>query len=77
MADIDGDGALDIVAVDTTGTVLAHSPAPEGSGQPLWSLDVEGSVDAPPSLADIDGDGTIEVLVASEDGRVAVIAATN
>lgn len=77
VADIDGDGALDIVAVDTTGTVLAHSPAPEGSGQPLWSLDVEGSVDAPPSLADVDGDGTIEVLVASEDGRIAVIAATN
>ncbi len=66
IADLDGDGASEIIAVD----VAAHMVCASGDGAVRWTANVEERVRRSPSVADIDGDGTPEVLVAGYSGAI-------
>jgi len=72
-ADLNGDGAPDIVAPSRNGLVHAVSGA---TGKSLWKkpspLDAGSST--PARLADVTGDGVPEVLVTSHSGRLYVLA---
>ena len=60
VADADGDGEVEIYAVDLVGHFVCLS----SRGQALWTADVVERVRRSPSIADVDGDGVPEILVA-------------
>ncbi|MFA6241700.1 MAG: DUF4091 domain-containing protein, partial [Candidatus Hydrogenedentales bacterium] len=60
VADADEDGAVEIYAVDLSGTLTCVSP----DGKVQWTSSVEERVRRAPSVGDVDGDGTMEILVA-------------
>jgi len=68
VADVDGDGAEDVVVADSTGNLVALT----GQGKPLWSARLPGGVieDSCPAVADLDNDGNPEVLVGDLSGAV-------
>lgn len=72
VADLNGDGAKDIVAVVEQKGIFAL----RADGSTLWSQAVAGG-HATPSVADLDNDGKPEVVVARDDGTIAVLAGAN
>jgi len=66
VADINGDGAEEIVAGDAVGCVVALDQA----GNLIWSASCPGSIRAKcnPVIADIDGDHQPEILVGDNSG---------
>jgi len=64
MADLDGDGRVEVVRAMTDGTVRAYA----GDGDPLWRWPPDGQgrlrgINADLAAADLDGDGRDEVIV--------------
>jgi FG-GAP-like repeat len=66
VADVDGDGFLEMVAVDTRGNVAMLAL----NGTVLWDTNVRSPLAQPPSFGDIDGDGRLEVVFGSAAGEV-------
>lgn len=71
LADLDGDGAIDLVVGDESATLRALHGA---SGKPLWTVktgeneyDARGFI-AAAAIADLDGDGADDVVAAARDG---------
>ena len=71
LADLDGDGAIDVVVGDESGTLRAIKGA---TGQPLWTVktseseyDARGFI-AAAAIADLDADGHDDLVAASRDG---------
>lgn len=60
IGDANGDGEVEIYAVDLSGYFVCVSP----KGQVRWSASVEERARRSPSIGDIDGDGVNEILVA-------------
>ena len=60
VGDADGDGSVEVYAVDLSGMAVCVS----SDGTLKWTANVEERVRRSPSLADIDGDGVVEILVA-------------
>ena len=69
IADIDGDGKLEIIVGSDDGKVYAIN----NDGTLLWSFTTGDRVRSSPAIADIDGDGKLEIIVGSDDGKVYAI----
>lgn len=70
LADLDGDGAMDVAAVlEGVGPRVLHPP----QDVPSWAPadDTATSLD----VADLDGDGALEILVGTSAGRIAIFDA--
>lgn len=70
VADIDGDGRLEVITADKSNTVFAFA----ADGKPLWARHVGGhGIFFSPAIADVDGDGEMEIAVgvraSRQDGR--------
>jgi len=68
VADADGDGCVEVYAVDLNGQFVCVS----GGGKLRWSASVEQRVRRSPAVADVDGDGQVEILVAGYSGAMFV-----
>ncbi|HNV23009.1 MAG TPA: PQQ-binding-like beta-propeller repeat protein, partial [Candidatus Hydrogenedentes bacterium] len=68
VADVDGDGAEDIVAGDSVGALAAL----RADGSLIWKAAVPGRImaDSAPAIADLDGDAHAEVLVGDDSGAL-------
>jgi hypothetical protein len=66
LADVDGDGAAELVA-GSSGNVL-HAFDEDGSEPPGWPKDVGGWLLAAPAVGDVDGDRRLEVVAVTRDG---------
>jgi outer membrane protein assembly factor BamB len=64
VADTDGDGEVEIFAMDLSGKIACIG----GDGKEKWAASVEGRARRSPTIADIDGDGEIEILAAGYSG---------
>ena len=71
LADLDGDGAADLVLGTADGFVRALSGR---TGHELWHFRTEGAVQCTPALVDLDGDGVADAVVTSHDGRTYAIS---
>ena len=69
-ADLDGDGANELVAASWDGTVAALRAS---NGHTIWQAHEDGRVRASPVLVDVDGDGRLEVIVAWEAGATRIL----
>ncbi len=67
LADLDGDGTLDVAVGAQDGRIRALSGE---DGTTLWEFDAGAGVESSPGVADLDGDGVVDVVVGSDDGRV-------
>jgi uncharacterized protein (DUF2141 family) len=78
VTDVDGDGLLDLLVGNSTGTVLRfEQTAPNGAVfAPVGSLTTDGSTaldagtNAAPAVTDVDGDGLLDLLVGNSTGNV-------
>lgn len=66
LADVDGDGASEVIVATEGGQVLAL----DQQGQLLWSWSAPAAIEAPVLAADLTGNGRVELVVASHDGFV-------
>ena len=69
MADVNNDGELELVVMDTSANVMCF----DSRGKRLWESSVSGTSSAGSRVADMDGDGKMEVIIAADDGSVALI----
>ncbi len=77
ICDLNGDGILDIVAVDNTGHVYCWSGEDFSDGNqydplPGFPVEVTG-IPTSPSIADIDGDFKLEIVIGTGDGYLYAI----
>jgi len=63
VADLDGDGTLEILVGSYDGKLYCLRT----NGSEKWSFATGAAIDSSPAIADLDGDGTLEVLVGSKD----------
>ncbi len=74
VADVDGDGELDVVYGTATGYV--HDLYPNGTTRWSTRLSTTNSVPYTPQLADLDGDGTIDIVAITNDPALVRLNAT-
>ncbi len=67
IADLDGDGALDVLDVSGDGAVIALRGE---TGEAIWRAILPGKAMASPAVADMDGDGRPEAIFATIEGVV-------
>ena len=66
IADVDGDGAAEVIA-GSSGNVL-HAFREDGSEPAGWPKDTGGWLLASPAVGDLDADGRVEVVAVTRDG---------
>ena len=71
IADVDGDGAADVIA-GSSGDVL-HAVRADGTEAPGFPKDLGGWLLAAPAVGDLDGDGRNEIVTVTRDGYLYVI----
>ncbi|MBN1426087.1 T9SS type A sorting domain-containing protein [Candidatus Fermentibacteria bacterium] len=70
LADLNGDGASEVMAATLSGVV--HVLSGTGVNLPGWPRATGGEIWGSPVLADIDGDDIQEVAVASKQGKILI-----
>jgi outer membrane protein assembly factor BamB len=63
LADIDGDGEIEVVIGTNANILYAFS----GQGRVKYSYEAGNFIESSPALGDIDGDGRVEIVVGSHD----------
>ncbi|MCX5759280.1 MAG: FG-GAP-like repeat-containing protein, partial [Candidatus Hydrogenedentes bacterium] len=68
VADVNGDGRLEVIAADSKGNLVVLS----SEGKPVWTAHVPGGVvaDSCPAAVDLQGDGALEILVGDVSGTL-------
>ena len=64
VADVNSDGRLEMVAMDTSGNVMCYTT----EAKLLWETQTTGTSTAGMRLADINQDGLLEIVMATADG---------
>ncbi len=68
VADLDGDGTLDIITGERVGSVQGFVHAIKMDGTPInanWPVEVAATPAFTPSIADMDNDGNLDVVIAA------------
>ncbi len=68
IADADGDGEVEIYAVDLSGNLISVTSA----GKSKWSANLGSRARRSPTIADVDGDGIVEILVAGYSSQMQI-----
>jgi len=66
VSDLDGDGFIDILLVDSNSNVACFSAA----GHEIWTNRMSGYPDEAPILGDVDQDGVLDVVIGSNAGHL-------
>ena len=66
VADLDGDGQVEVLAARKTGKIFAYES--DGSMMPNFPISISGSIESTPVIEDIDNDGDLEIIVGSTSG---------
>ena len=66
LADLDGDGQLEVLVARKTGKVFGYES--DGSLMANFPISVEGSIESSPAIADIDNDGDLELIIGTTAG---------
>jgi hypothetical protein len=66
VADLDGDGQVEVLAARKTGKIFAYEN--DGSMMPNFPIAINGSIESTPVIEDIDSDGDLEIVVGSSSG---------
>ncbi|XP_013387693.1 protein DEFECTIVE IN EXINE FORMATION 1 [Lingula anatina] len=69
VEDVNLDGKLEMIAVDTSANVVCYSSL----GKQLWEVQISGTSSAGSRVADVDGNGRLDVVVATNDGKIYVL----
>ena len=64
VSDLDSDGILELIAVDTDGNVLCF----HGDGSTVWTARASGTSSPGSRVADVNEDGVMDVIVPTNDG---------
>ncbi|KAK5582835.1 hypothetical protein RB653_004423 [Dictyostelium firmibasis] len=59
--DLDSDGKLELLVLDTKGNVVCFN----SGGDEIWSQQITGKTEFPPSIGDLDGDGILDVVMST------------
>ncbi len=68
LADVDGDGSVDVVVGDQTGRIHAFNAA--GQALPGFPIQTGNLVENAPAVWDVDNDGLVEILAESFDQKL-------
>ncbi len=66
LADLDGDGQLEVLAARKTGKIFAYES--DGTLMGNFPISVDGSIESSPAIEDIDNDGDLELLIGTTAG---------
>ena len=66
IADLDGDGQVEVLAARKTGKIFAYES--DGSIMSNFPIAVDGSIESTPAIEDIDNDGDLEIVIGSTSG---------
>ncbi len=71
IADLDGDGSLDVLVALEDRRLVAMRP--DGTVLPGWPMRSLEPMRATPVIADVDGDGRLDLAVAADDATIVVL----
>ena len=66
IADLDGDGQVEVLAARKTGKIFAYES--DGSMMSNFPIAIDGSIESTPAIEDIDNDGDLEIVIGSTSG---------
>ena len=66
VADLDGDGQIEVLAARKTGKIFAYES--DGSLMGNFPIPVAGSIESTPAIEDLDNDGDLELIIGTTAG---------